>query len=205
MVRVSGVRDRAYACVHRRRVCYHAPAPMRPAPRTATVLTGCLGLPYLLCFSAVVPVGPGQASSCVQVSKRNPRCTTTNQSHQPHSTTATPPVKMPRRAPETEVAASSAKRVASYSSACSSGRFHSIRFVCVRGSVEGWCLIVIDRCVAMPCRSHGTHLGLGVVVAVLDGVEDGHGGGVVPACRTNTVMMMLYKIGQHTHTCTRRV
>lgn len=34
----------------------HVPAPISPAPSTATVLTGCAGLPCLLCFSAVVPM-----------------------------------------------------------------------------------------------------------------------------------------------------
>ena len=57
------------------------PAPINPAPTTATVSIECAGFPYLLCLSAVVPV------------------------------------KIPRKAALTLVAASSAKRVASYSSA----------------------------------------------------------------------------------------
>lgn len=57
------------------------PAPINPAPTTATVSMAFAGFPYLLCFSAVVPV------------------------------------KIPRKAALTLVAASSAKRVASYSRA----------------------------------------------------------------------------------------
>ena len=41
---------------HALRIIYDAPAPISPAPSTATVPMSCLGLPCLLCFRAVVPL-----------------------------------------------------------------------------------------------------------------------------------------------------
>lgn len=81
---------------------------MSPAPKTATVSTFLAGAPYLLCFNTVTPATKHKAYERVYHSVR------------PYTAGPdTSPVKMPRRAADTEVAANSAKRVASYFSASS--------------------------------------------------------------------------------------